>query len=57
MFGVKHSESTKAKISIKVKGENNPRFGAIVSEETKALISAAKSKGIVETAVPRIIIY
>lgn len=48
MFGVKHSESAKAKISAAFKGKNNHRYGVVVSEKSKSLMAAAKSKGVVE---------
>lgn len=37
-LGLKHKEETKKKISNATKGENNPRYGVVVSEETKQKI-------------------
>ena len=42
MFGKKHSEETRTKISAAVSGANNPLFGKHLSEETRAKMRAAK---------------
>ena len=42
-MGFRHSEETKAKMSIDRKGENHPLFGLSHSEETKDKISKALS--------------
>lgn len=42
MFGKKHTEQTRAKMSAKQRGERHPNFGKRLSEETRKKISEAR---------------
>jgi NUMOD3 motif-containing protein len=42
LFGTKHSEATKALMSLNNSGSNNPLFGKNHSVETRALMSKAR---------------
>ena len=46
MFGKKHSEETRAKMSSLKVGELHPMFGKSITQETKSKISAVKGTAI-----------
>ena len=49
----KHSEETKRKISEATKGENNPRYGVVLSEETKYKIGIGNKNKIISEETKR----